>query len=207
MTLDAVDVRPRLIVVSADPLFRDAVSACFGADGWMVVATVPDGLRALSVLGRQPIDAILVIGELEQVSASTFKSEVERRWPGTAVVCVPASERPGQFDLGFDAPAHDVIEALRTPTPAPTPVTHEADAAILRLASLTPRERTVLQRLGQGRRPAEIADDLGLSRHTVRSHMANLHRKLDVHRRIELIRLASAAGLLTRDNTTHGSRT
>jgi DNA-binding NarL/FixJ family response regulator len=188
------------MVVSEDPLFRDAAAAYLRQDGLEVPAIEPDGLRALSVLGRQPIDVILVIGELARVSTATFKLEVERRWPGTTVVCVPASGASGSFDVGFDAQPEEVMGALRSTTTPPARATDEADHAIVRLASLTPRERTVLQRLAQGMRPAEIADELRVSRHTVRTHLANLHRKLDVHRRIDLIRIAAAAGLLANDD-------
>jgi DNA-binding CsgD family transcriptional regulator len=195
--MSATTTRPQAMVVSADRLFRDAAATFLREEGWLVPASEPDSLRALALLGRQPVDVILAIGDLEHVSVSTFKLEVERRWPGTAVVCVPATREPGSFDVGFEAEPHDVIEVLRAPPAATTdPAIVEADQAMLRIASLTPRERTVLQRLGQGMRPAEVAEELGLSRHTVRSHLANLHRKLDVHRRVELIRLAAAAGLL-----------
>ena len=46
---------------------------------------------------------------------------------------------------------------------------------------LTPREIDVLRLLAHGCSYAEIADRLGVSLHTVVSHVKNLYRKLDVH--------------------------
>lgn len=59
---------------------------------------------------------------------------------------------------------------------------HDADAL---LAQLTQRERDVLAGLGQGRGRTEIARDLGLSPHTVRTHVQHLLHKLQLHSQLE----------------------
>ena len=46
---------------------------------------------------------------------------------------------------------------------------------------LTPREIDVLRLLASGCTYTQIADRLGVSLHTVASHVKNLYRKLDVH--------------------------
>jgi len=51
------------------------------------------------------------------------------------------------------------------------------------LAQLTPREREVLGLICQGLADADIAEQLGLSRNTVRNHVATLYSKIGVHRR------------------------
>lgn len=56
---------------------------------------------------------------------------------------------------------------------------NEADAATL--AALTNRELTVLRLLSEGQRRGEIAEQLGLSPNTVRTHLANLMHKLGTH--------------------------
>lgn len=63
---------------------------------------------------------------------------------------------------------------------------------------LTPRERDVLDQLVGGRTEARIADALGVSPHTVRTHVKNLYRKLQVHSRAQAVRVAMEQGL-TRD--------
>jgi DNA-binding CsgD family transcriptional regulator len=47
--------------------------------------------------------------------------------------------------------------------------------------TLTPREIDVLRLLALGCSYTQIADRLGVSLHTVASHIKNLYRKLDVH--------------------------
>ena len=51
------------------------------------------------------------------------------------------------------------------------------------LAELTPRERDVLGLVCAGRSDPEIAQELGLSRNTVRNHVATLYSKIGVNRR------------------------
>ncbi|MFI0353926.1 response regulator [Actinomadura sp. 9N407] len=66
------------------------------------------------------------------------------------------------------------------------------------LAELTPREREVLQCMVDGLNRAEIADRLGLSANTVRTHTQNLLAKLDMHSALEAITLAMRSGLKPR---------
>lgn len=71
----------------------------------------------------------------------------------------------------------------------------KAEEAGLRIASLTPRERDVLEGLAQGLPNKTIAYDLGLSPRTVEIHRANLMHKLGVHSLSEALRIAFAAGM------------
>jgi two-component system nitrate/nitrite response regulator NarL len=60
---------------------------------------------------------------------------------------------------------------------------------------LSPRERDVLLSMMEGKRGRQIAQDLMISSDTVRAHIRNIFAKLDVHSRLEAVRVANAAGL------------
>jgi two-component system, NarL family, response regulator LiaR len=60
---------------------------------------------------------------------------------------------------------------------------------------LSPRERDVLLSMMEGKRGRQIAQDLMISTDTVRAHIRNIFAKLDVHSRLEAVRVAHAAGL------------
>lgn len=62
--------------------------------------------------------------------------------------------------------------------------------AFLRQYSLTPREEEIITIIGRGKSNQEIADELGVSFTTVRTHVYNIFRKTGVKNRGELIRLA-----------------
>lgn len=69
-----------------------------------------------------------------------------------------------------------------------------AQAAQVRIAALTPRERDVLQRLVDGRPNKVIAHELGISPRTVEIHRANLMEKLGCRSLAEAVRTAITAG-------------
>lgn len=75
-----------------------------------------------------------------------------------------------------------------------------ADPAIVELiASLTPREREVLEHLIAGRPNKVIAFELGISPRTVEIHRAHLTEKMKVRSLPELVRVALAAGVMPAD--------
>src|SRR4029077_11060609 len=62
-----------------------------------------------------------------------------------------------------------------------------------RIARLTPRERTVMDLVAQGRPNKIIADDLGISQRTVENHRAAVMKRTGVTSVPDLIRLVMAA--------------
>jgi len=63
-----------------------------------------------------------------------------------------------------------------------------------RLDRLTPREIQILQRLAQGMSNEQIATDLGMSPHTLRTHIQNILTKLGVHSKLEALVFAIRHG-------------
>ena len=61
---------------------------------------------------------------------------------------------------------------------------------------LTAREADVLRLLARGRTYAQAAAELGMSAHTVGSHVKNTYRKLDVHSAAAAVMQAVRLGLI-----------
>lgn len=78
----------------------------------------------------------------------------------------------------------------------PAPQRSRSDRAPQQLALrlLTPRESEVLRLLAQGENTREMADSLGVSPATVRTHVENILRKLNVHSRLEAVAVARRDG-------------
>ena len=68
-------------------------------------------------------------------------------------------------------------------------------------ALLTTREAEVLWHLAQGCTYARIADRLGMSAHTVTTHIKSIYRKLDVHCAAAAVRRAIELRLLNLGET------
>jgi DNA-binding CsgD family transcriptional regulator len=56
---------------------------------------------------------------------------------------------------------------------------------------LTEREIELLEQLKNGLTYKEIADNLHISYHTVRKHIENIYRKLQVNNKVEALKLAN----------------
>lgn len=61
---------------------------------------------------------------------------------------------------------------------------------------LTPREKEILQEVARGRTNRDIAQELGLSEHTVKNHLKNILQKLHLANRVQLTRYAYERGLV-----------
>jgi FixJ family two-component response regulator len=64
-----------------------------------------------------------------------------------------------------------------------------------RLATLTPREREVLEHVVSGQLNKQTAADLGIVEKTIKVHRARMMEKMKVHSLAELVRLAEKAGI------------
>jgi len=80
--------------------------------------------------------------------------------------------------------------------------TYLAPAAAAKLAErvtriqLTPRELATLRSMAQGRSNKEVAQELGISARTVKTHLGHLFQKLGVASRTEAVKVATHRGLV-----------
>jgi FixJ family two-component response regulator len=92
----------------------------------------------------------------------------------------------------------DVLAAVRTAIEKHCAIRREqAELSEIRarLATLTPREREVLEYVVAGKLNKQIAGTLGTVEQTVKVHRAHVMRKMKVHSVAELVRLTQRCGV------------
>jgi DNA-binding NarL/FixJ family response regulator len=100
--------------------------------------------------------------------------------------------------------ATDVINAVRQVANGASLISPSMVATVLsrnneqegKRESLSAREREVLKLMAVGRSSREIADQLGISYATVRSHIRSLDTKLGVHSKIEAVATAREMNII-----------
>ena len=163
-----------------------------------------------------PIDLILL--DLFMPRRRAWEDELRRLMaavPATPVCVLTASAEPAHIQSATAAGeraylvktlgAPDVLASLQRVLNGETVLPDaDADAAATAsadtdpAASLTRRQRQILERLAAGETNREMAEALGLTEDTVKRHVFNLCRKLGARNRVEAVAAAHAGGLLTR---------
>jgi DNA-binding NarL/FixJ family response regulator len=129
--------------------------------------------------------------------------------PASKVVVLAPSPTPDDARQAFNAGACAVILKTVDPEDLPALIRQVVQGSIIlaplhaapvpaTATSLTPRELEVLSRVAAGASNATVAAQLWLSEPTVKFHLRNIYRKLDVNGRTEASRLALERGLITR---------
>lgn len=170
-------------VYESAPMFLDAakrgVSGCIITDMRMPGMTGLDLLRQLQGMNiALPVIVVTGHGDV-QLAVEAMKAGA-----------VDFLEKP--FDDGR------VLEAVRAALdrrPAQAARTPEQDAIAARVASLSQRERQVLDGLVAGQPNKTIAYELGISPRTVEVYRAHVMTKMQAGSLSELVRMALLAGL------------
>jgi two-component system response regulator NreC len=160
---------------------------------------------AQHVFGNAP--NVLVL-DLEMPGGSSVEAirQLRKRVPKTEIVVLTMERSPAFAQRAIDAGAIGFVlkdradaelpEAVRRASRGEEYVSPHVAAALEALRrtvngdGLSPRETEVLRAIALGYTSAEIAAKLHLSRRTIETHRANIHRKLGLATRAELVHFA-----------------
>jgi DNA-binding CsgD family transcriptional regulator/signal transduction histidine kinase len=136
------------------------------ADDTLTIIVCDNGPGVLQP-GADPVPELALMRRRIAALHGTVELDVVPEW-GTALTC--------------DLPLHDVAPAPESP-------------ATQRISELRAREREVLELMVTGLRNREIAERLFITVRTVKFHVSNILRKLEVQSRTEAIAVAHSAGI------------
>jgi DNA-binding NarL/FixJ family response regulator len=205
-TPEPIDV----VVIEDDPLYRESLvtllthTPAFRFTGaWDSAVTALESLEAAT----SPPRLVLMDMDLPGMRGSEATRRLKLRWPEILVIVLTVFEEPAPileaicagadgYLLKRSTPA-ELLEQFRIVVEGGSPLTPEVARTVMKLlrqqddpsaaprgevaSQLTGRERDVLRGLVDGLAYKQVAERLGISIDTVRTHVRGLYRKLQVH--------------------------
>jgi two-component system nitrate/nitrite response regulator NarL len=202
-------------VVDDERMFADAVRLTLVDMGLDEVAVATSAREALDVVGRSEPELVLLALDLPGADCLDLADRIARDTTETKLVAMAAADETpaakeavasvfsGVIDKGVERDGFERVirsvldgkDATELSAPAHRAGSADDSAAI---ASLTPREREILEIVATGASTRAIARRLSLSPHTVRSHIQNVLLKLHLHSRLEAATYAAKHGFSPR---------
>ena len=212
----------RVLLVDDQALVRTGFAMMLAAQDDMVVAgEAGDGAEALAVLATIEADVVVMDLRMPVMDGVTATERICRQPGGPRVLALTtfdtdqdafAALRAGAS--GFllkNAPPQDLLAAIRIVAAGDAVVAPRITRRLLtrfadqlrtpeatgdRLASLTPRERDVLDLVAAGLTNPEIAERLRVAEATVKTHFGKVLAKLGLRDRVQAVVFAYENGLI-----------
>jgi two-component system nitrate/nitrite response regulator NarL len=205
-----------VMIVDDHRLFADVVAFALEQLGVRVVGPVGTAADALATVARERPDVVLLDLALPDGNGIDVGRSILEGEPDTIVLALSASTDPRSVTdavrAGFrgfvpkEARLPTVVEAIRSaidgrsvvvPSARSRPTHRKGDVLATLLANgLTNREWEVLELLVAGLGSRAMAEELGISLNTVRTHVQSVITKLQVHSRLEAAAFAVRHGLV-----------
>jgi DNA-binding CsgD family transcriptional regulator len=173
--------KPRVAVVASATFYRDVLAFVLDDDSAFEVSLSVVSLDELDHHADNDVDIAVVVLP-DDTGVAVLARSGERSWSeqftnGGPIVIV-----------GWDTPTVELRRLLKRALSING--THAAPTGsppALALRRLTDRELEVLILLAHGRSTTDTATELGISPHTVRTHVTNLLRRLGAHSRLQAV--------------------
>jgi len=196
-----------IFIVDDDPAVLKAQARVVRTEGWAV-----ETFDSAEAFLARPRDAAVGCLVLDVTMPGLDGLELQRRLSiednalpivfvtghGDIPMSVRAMKGGATDFLSKPVPAKVLIAAIRAAIEqqeATRRAHGDADAIRERLASLTPREREVLEALAAGKLNKQIAGDLGVVEQTVKFHRARIMERMHAKTVAELMHIAARAGV------------
>jgi DNA-binding NarL/FixJ family response regulator len=217
----------RVLVADDHRSFAEALRTAIRVErGLSVVGVTHDGEATIEAVARTRPDVILMDVQMPGIDGIAATRRITEEVDGTRVIMLSAFEDEHTVARSLDAgavgflskgrPMKDVITAIKAAHRGQPLIDPEEIRRILtqlrrkraldaaaraRVERLTRRETEVLQGLARGLSPDRLSEELGISRHTLRTHQQNILFKLKVHSKHEALVLAIRHGKIRTGET------
>jgi DNA-binding NarL/FixJ family response regulator len=209
----------RVLIADDHPLILAGIKRALEEDDqFEVVAEARVGSQVLPLVSQTNPDLALLDLRMPEMDGLTCLDRIKKQHPKVKVVILSVSTDPEvvQTVLNHGAAAYivksvnpiDLASALRQALDGTVfsavglPEKRAQDDAV-KQAGLTERETAILKALASGLSNKAIAKELWVAEQTVKFHLTNIYRKLDVANRTEAARYAYEHGLIDSPQVEH----
>ncbi len=211
----------RLIVVDDQRLFRESIAMLVAASGFEVLGTAGNGLEALELCRQQQPDLVLMDVKMPHMDGIEATRQIKQEFPLTRVLLLTTFTTDGYVMEGLaagadgyilkDTSAVGLISAIRSVHAGEQVTAPGVATRLMQLVErqesagnggnasndgLTAREMETLVLVAKGMIAKEIARSLEISEKTVRNHISNIYRKLNIYDRSQVVIYAMKKGLV-----------
>lgn len=210
----------RLVIADDHMLVRAGVRKLLELiDGIDVVGETGNGLAVLDMVADLAPDIVVMDINMPGIGGLEATAQLTKSWPAVRVLILSMYETEEYVALALangakgymlkDAAPAELESAIRTVLQGGIYLSAAVAQGLLgsyaqqlrgskpTAASLSPRQREVLQLIAQGHSTKDIARRLDLSVKTVETHRTRLMQQLDIHEVTGLVRYAMRIGLIT----------
>ena len=204
-------MKMKVVIADDHPLVRSGVRrALEEEDDIEVVGEATNGAKVLPLIGQTGPDLVVLDIAMPQLDGLACLDQIRKRYPDVKVVILSASGDPDrvQAALARGATAYvlksvdvrDLASALRQAIEGTVfqafGVQQDSDGELAGSAGLTKRETAILKAVARGLTNQAIGREFWVSEQTVKFHLRNIFRKLEVGSRTEAARYAFEHGLV-----------
>ena len=213
MTVTTSPLPISVMLVDDHPVMRIGLASVLSLNhGFKIVAQADDGIAAIELWRRHKPDVCLLDMRMEGMDGIATLRKLRLEFPKARIVMLTSSKSAEDLAVAMQAGASgyllksslrgELIDALRRVAQGKRCLSAEISEEIaqhLGEEALTSRELSILSALAQGWENKRIANSLGISAETVKSHVARILEKIGAHNRTEAIHIALRRGLVRLD--------
>ena len=183
------------------------------ADGIEVVGTADNGAEAVAQVGPTAPDVVLMDLSMPEMDGVEATRRITAEHPGVRVLVLTSLGEQSKVRAAVEAGASGyllkdsepdaLVNAVRAAGAGEVPLDPRVAGALLPGRAETPvdrlsaREREVLTLVGKGMANKQIARQLGIAEKTVKAHLTQVFRAIDVADRTQAALWAERNGLLS----------
>ena len=210
--------RIRVLIVDDHPVTREGLHAALDlAKDVLIVGEAESGEDAVIKVGELSPDIVFMDVRMPGMNGIEATKAIREASPTTRVILFTVDESRASISEAIqagvsgyllkDASPEDLVGAARNAVEGNAVIhpqltktfieeVHLAEVEGTKAMPLSKREREILQKVADGATTRQVATDLGISPHTVKTHLERIFEKLGANDRAQAVAIAIRTGIV-----------